>query len=582
MFLLSAPRRLCAPSFVLLMASLAFSLIACPDAHAGTYTWTTTNPTTGAVIAQSPTFTGGTVTVVSSGPKPITKSPPPPPAFTTSNGVYAGGGGCMTTSVPPLAGPGSVTIPANPIVATFTWQPAAGQTSTTDPPPPAVIVQQNCTAQWDAETVTGTATPGGTANRGLPGATVSPTIGVNGMVLGVTSSGVAYSVVTTPGGSFSVPAQGSQFTPTASFTPTAGNGAEDGGASVSYQVQAFPVIVTPSGSLGGAIKDSSGSYNILVGQYCAASLVGIPLNCTVSNYQWGVTGPTFQTWQSQTPAIGNNPANLDASYEVDGPGPLTNPTASWYWNERLTTSEVVSCSATVTPPAGQGGSFTVNATTPILVYRPNWTATGVGGYVKVRLLSGTIYEIMAGPTATQLANGLMGGMNFTATVTSPNTSLFGNGSLGLAQLCTPGRSFTSAQGDYTYSQNGQEGSDGDYPYGWNVNGPVYQTDDLPGNGLADYLMANFTMQDQFEDFLMYYAPGSVQAVPLAHFTWSTNGYAVLPHSGTWSTYVTQNGSDNAGTVSPSGNTATFLLSNTFPGWTQITGTGTFGITSPVG
>ena len=475
------------------------------------------------------------------------------PPFPLPYGPVSGGGYGQNGGVPGSA------VCSNAITTTFTWVPASGQTMTSDPPPTTIIVMESCTASASGMNGSGVYGSASCAN-GLNG----PVINGSG-----TSSSSSTRYKTMSGGA----------TVSLTCTPSAsGTGNSGTSAYVSYTAAISPIFVIP----GGAVKDSSGNYNILVGQRCTSSLTGIPSGCTASNYQWSVSGPTFQTWQSQTPAIGNNPFNPDASYEVDGPGPLTNPTAGWYWNERLTTPEVVSCSATVTPPAGQGAPFTVSATQPILVYRPNWTATGIGGYVKVSLLFGTIYEIMAGPTATELANGLKGGMNFTATVTSPNSTLFGNGSLELAQLCTPGRSFTSAQGDYTYSQNGQQGSDGDYPYGWNVNGPVYQTDDLPGNGLADYLMANFTMQDQFEDFLMYYAPGSVQAVPLAHFTWSTNGYAVLPHSGTWSTYVTQNGSDNAGTVSPSGNTATFLLSNTFPEWTQITGTGTFGITSPVG
>jgi hypothetical protein len=288
MFLLSAPRRLCAPSSVLLMASLIFSLLACPEAHAGTYTWTVTNPDNS--VTQSPSFTGGTVSVVTSGPKPITKSPPPPPGFTTSNGTYTGGGGCMTTSVPPSAGPGSVTIPANPIVATFTWQPAAGQTSTTDPPPPAVIMQQNCTAQWQAQTITGTATVGGTASCGLPNPTATQTKDSNGNIIGVTSSGVAYSAVSSPGVSFSVPAQGSQFTPTASFTPTAGTGAADGSASVTYQVQAYPVTVTPGGT-----TLVSGMPEALTGQQIVAS-VNAPFPIDPTSYHWDVSGGMFKNY----------------------------------------------------------------------------------------------------------------------------------------------------------------------------------------------------------------------------------------------------------------------------------------------
>ena len=77
----------------------------------------------------------------------------------TSSTAYAGApcGGSTPCTV-------TANSPASPIVATFTWQPASGQTSATDPPPPAVIVEQDCTASWSANEVDGTAQPSGTAD----------------------------------------------------------------------------------------------------------------------------------------------------------------------------------------------------------------------------------------------------------------------------------------------------------------------------------------------------------------------------------------------------------------------------------
>ena len=63
---------------------------------------------------------------------------------------------------------------------------------------------------------------------------------------------------------------------------------------------------------------------------------------------------------------------------------------------------------------------------------------------------------------------------------------------------------------------------------------------------------------------MYFAPGSSQCVPLAHFVWSTDGSVSMPNTGGWAAY----GSGSAGTVSPS-NTTNFLPVNSFPNWTQI-------------
>ena len=418
---------------------------------------------------------------------------------------------------------------------------------------------------------------------GVSVCTTSATDGAYGDTFPTTNSGN----VQTTGGNFSHLEQksgGATQVPLTTIDCTSAcssNGPNSGGFT-GVIITTTPLNLALAGTTPG-----NGKLNILVGQRCSSSWVigqGARIYVTLSNYHWSISGTRFQTWSADTPAVDNNPYNPDASYEVDGPGPVTNPTASWYWNDRLTpVAETVSCTATATPPSGYGAPFPVTITQQVTVLRPTWTATGVGGYVAVRLVSGTTnYEMVATSTALQLASGLQGGMNFTATVASPDLSLFGDGDIQLAQLCTPGRSYTSANGDYTYSQNGQEGLDGEYPYGWNVGRPTYQTDDLPGSPLLDYTVANFTMKDTFTDFIMYYPPGSAQCVPLAQFLWSTDGFAALPHTGLWSSYVTQNGSDNAGSVNPSGNTATFLLSNVFPMWTQITGTGTFGITSPIG
>jgi hypothetical protein len=151
-----------------------------------------------------------------------------------------------------------------------------------------------------------------------------------------TVHGTEYTEVTATGGVFTVPVH-----LTASSGTTSGTNGFDGdgdyytgSANCSASVGAFTVsTLVPEIALSGTSVDpSDGSINILIGQYCGASLAGVPSDCTIT-YAWSVSGSTFQTWQSQTPAIGSAPANLDASYYVDGPGPLTNPTAGWYWND---------------------------------------------------------------------------------------------------------------------------------------------------------------------------------------------------------------------------------------------------------
>jgi hypothetical protein len=71
------------------------------------------------------------------------------------------------------------------------------------------------------------------------------------------------------------------------------------------------------------------------------------------------------------------------------------------------------------------------------------------------------------------------------------------------------------------------------------------------------------LNDQFQDFLMYLAPGSSQYVPIADFYWSAVGscnlFGIVP-----------GGYPNpAGYMTPIGANATFLPSNSFPEWGQI-------------
>lgn len=63
---------------------------------------------------------------------------------------------------------------------------------------------------------------------------------------------------------------------------------------------------------------------------------------------------------------------------------------------------------------------------------------------------------------------------------------------------------------------------------------------------------------------MYFAPGSVQCVPVARFLWNTHGSVTIPGTGSWANF-----SGSAGTVTPSGNQSLFLNTNEFPMWTQI-------------
>lgn len=172
----------------------------------------------------------------------------------------------------------------------------------------------------------------------------------------------------------------------------------------------------------------------------------------------------------------------------------------------------------------------------------------------------------AGPTAGQ-----KGGMNFTATSTTP--PLFGPGTVELVQIITPIEDYmTNAVPSVKVPdpEDSKIGLDTHYPKTGPVyveGGQPYQTNDSPAFGLANDVKS-IVMQHSVTDYLMYEPPGSTQFVPLATFSWSTNGSATIPPSNNWADYATTHGSDSAGTVTPSSQT-NFQVGNTFPSWTRV-------------
>ena len=542
----------------LLLSSL--TLTGASAAHAGTYVWTTKDAI-GNITAQSPIYSGGTYTFTGKARGNNPGGQLLPFAFSGSDGYYEDtiSNGC----VPDAQGKAttcSTTLTASPITAKFTWQPAyAG-----DLPPASVIVSQGGYAQGFTQYASGNCVINYVLNDGL----------------GSSNSGSAPKIckdtqrsVQSPSGDGSVSLTCSS---SAAFTGNSGTMGYNGGSAsangivyLGYNASVSPVTI----SLGGSVRDSSGNYNILVGQFCKSSLVGVPSSCTVSNYNWTVSGPTFQTWQSQTPT----PFNVDATYEVDGPGPLTNATAGWYWNEvgkNSSKSETVTCSATVTPPVGQGPAFTVTASQKVNVWSPNWTGFGIGGDTEVinglPSVGGVDTNVYLQATGTFAALRLGGtyGMTWKATVAPPSQApvSFGSGSLILTQIVLQldreSTDFAGRSGGEP--DNGETGLDTVYPYGWINPAPNYLSGDGPLMNITNDRYASQNIQ--FEDYLMYFPPGSSQCVTVGHFVWSTSGSAsvTLSPNGSWSGYNIP-----AGTVTPSGTQSIFVRANDFPTWTQI-------------
>ena len=230
--------------------------------------------------------------------------------------------------------------------------------------------------------------------------------------------------------------------------------------------------------------------------------------------------------------------------------PATNPT-QWYWNDAgpKPTPETVKCKVTVTLPANLGNSFsfTVTAPMPVKVQVPGWTASGTGGYMQINANApnenGQVC-IYAGPKPGQ-----GGGMNWKATVSSPNLALFGPGTLELVQLITPNESYTSYTGSMIpgaqHTDKRPIGLDTLYPAPWISSPSPYTTNESPTLPL-DGTVGTVALDHSFTDYVMCAPPGSSQYVPLGTFTWSLNGSATVPSSETQ-----------------------FTAGNTFPKWTQI-------------
>ena len=448
------------------------------------------------------------------------------------------------------------------VTATLTWVPSTGQDNTTDPPSSSVIVTESGSARWGGGGL-------GTGNADD---------GWGDPVQYAVSSGVHYEVKDGSSGSITITKSLSASTPP-NTTPNAQGYFDRIGAFVaaSLSVSGDSNTIT----LGGTAPDSNGKLNILVGQGCTASLNTPPFSVQQqSGWTWTVSGTTFQDWQPTTPynPITNAPANSQASYYSDGSGPLTNPTAHWYWNDPgpNPTPETVTCTATVTPNDGKNAPYTVTVTQKVSVQVPGWSADGTGGYMQVNAsaynANGTTC-LWAGP-----GPGQSGGMNWTANSFTPQTpAAFGTGTVELVQLVTPNMSYVNATGvgvpgkTHYDPEHGQTGLDTAYPYP----GPAYtegsimlpyRSNDSPTMPLNN-AMASAMMQHQFTDHLLYLPPGAdVRWVPLASFTWSTNGSATNP--GGWSNYVAAYGSDSAGTVNPTAKTL-FTAEHKHPSWTQI-------------
>ena len=474
------------------------------------------------------------------------------------------------------------------VTGTLKWVPTTGQDSTTDPPPSQVIVTESGFASF---TGGGTAGPGVLSDGWSADTPPASPNDIYGPHYYYNAQGTHYEVKDGTSGTVTLgPFSLNASTPTVTDS-NAGN--DTILAYVNINFLAASVEITPDG----AKQDTSGKYNILVGQGCTATLLGTPSVGTT--YSWNVSGTTFQDWQHTTPADpkANPPrlANTEASYYVPGSGPLTNPTAHWFWNDPgpASTPETITCTANVTPNDGKSAPYTVNATRTVNVLVPSWRANGIGGYVQINIDCPDeggkgVMAFWAGPYPPVGQNDAHnGGMDWLATCTTPQLPVaFGTGTLELVQLATPNRSYTTNANPPVLhpSKETTKGLDSYYPYhsssptAYVEGGPAYAAFDDPRIPLDNINAGSVSMAESFDDYLLYLPPGTdVRWVPLANFTWTTNGSATIPKpSNDWSNYnVSGPLRDKAGTVSPSTappknpTAAPFTPWNTHPKWTLI-------------
>ena len=226
---LSAPRRLCA---LLVLAGLIGSLLPAPCTYAqssppGSYT--------------GPNLSGGQTTAQGS----------PPGGYSTLNLLSGPLYGANNNGTSPACG--------GQIEAQWIW--TANQPNAPVPQQvivKQVIVKQFCDASWESSTASGQ------CDDALKDPPVSSTSSGDTTAH---SSGTHYRAVPADAnGNLEV-----YCTPTASVAK--------GSCGVYYRASASPVFI----NLSGPTQDSSGNYNILVGQECTASLTPALQGCTYSN-----------------------------------------------------------------------------------------------------------------------------------------------------------------------------------------------------------------------------------------------------------------------------------------------------------
>ena len=546
------------PSFLLLLFSL---MLAAPHAHAGTYVWTGTDPNTHLPI-QSPAYSGGLASINPATPSGSTTayypsaSTPPTYGATLSDLGSRDAQGNYAPML--LTGKGDIT-------AKFTWQPAYPG----EPAPANVIVQQHCVTGWG----------------GYLGGTVPPTCsGGNG--LGLSSKATSANLDTTQYKMQSPVADGSVSLTCSPSVSMSGDPPSGSSSLITFGISYSATVTPVTINLGGTTTDSSGNQHILIGQQCQATLSGIPAGCTASNIQWSVSGWTVQgnSWavsadHTKATFPGPNAAYTYTQATQSAAGP------SWYWDD-LAGPQTVTCTATVTPPSGQGTPFPITAKQIVTLDVPTYTNNEVPGAVELDAK----YQALSGINLHAGADGdNIPGIFFYDTVTTPIPPYSSTGTWYRIQLVSVSRYETAlatgkvvgAPGNTIAGALDVQPGTGAYIYNSqiiNADGTTYDPhhnnvaeNDSPGFQVFDMYSEYQVKNELYQDYIMYTPPppvGNSITVPLFYYQWSWNADAKIPPTPLPKSWSNWNGAPTGGTITTpgSGSTQRMLI---YPTWSSF-------------
>ena len=412
---------------------------------------------------------------------------------------------------------------AGEITATFTYHPGSmssggygggygGSTVSLadDPPPSAVVIAETCTASWGgSERITA-----GSADNTLGFAEVA--YGGNSQ-----SSGTRYKIQEGPGTSFTV-----KCSPQAKVAGTGVVGPPDvygsGNAFVKYKATASALEVILNGGIGP--KDNK---KFLIGQHVGATVSTGGL--TANSYNWSIGGgEPFKNWTaSQTQG------------HFTALGAETNSTLGFYFKKpEPVAPAIVSCATHLVVPSGSLPVAGLNATPSreCTVTHPDFTMEVRMGDVHMFGTSPNGLGLKLGGLSNSTYNGEVGIVYNSTVTTPPEFTASGIGGWNFVQLITPGRHeviYGIAEG---MIKNGLLCLDNWYPYApasavtqpFPANGNHFEGVDAPQNSLVSNPDQDDSVdfKDEFGVWLMYIPPGADSCyVPLRKIWWFWHGAA---------------------------------------------------------